>query len=115
MVALRRERVDEWSSKPGREGWHWLEQLQDQSMVIAYWRPHRLNWWVADEEGRTRPMAICGSRRPIRIALPSSRRGHERQSRTLEERLKRQQQALQDDGPAAEAFRRARIADRVAA
>ena len=57
MVALRRERVDEWSSKPGREGWHWLERLQDKTLVIAYWRPHRLNWWVADEEGRTRPMS----------------------------------------------------------
>ena len=31
--------------------------------------------------------------------------------RTLEERLKRQQKALQEDGPAAEVFWRARIAE----
>ena len=24
---------------------------------MAYWHPHRLHWWVADEEGRTRPVS----------------------------------------------------------
>ena len=24
---------------------------------MAYWHPHRLNWWISDEEGRTRPMS----------------------------------------------------------
>ena len=24
---------------------------------MAYWHQHRLNWWVAVEEGRTQPMS----------------------------------------------------------
>ena len=49
--------TDDWSGKPEREGWQWLERRRDGVLRIAYWHPNRLNWWVADDEGRTRPMS----------------------------------------------------------
>jgi hypothetical protein len=49
--------MTEWEGKPGRAGWHWLERRKDGTLHMAYWHPHRLNWWVSDEEGRTRPMS----------------------------------------------------------
>ena len=48
---------DDWNGKPDCEGWHWLVRLRDKVLVMAYWHPDRLHWWVADEEGRTRPMS----------------------------------------------------------
>ena len=49
---------EDWNGKPGREGWHWLLRLRDKVPVMAYWHTHRLHWWVADEEGRTRPTSV---------------------------------------------------------
>ena len=58
---------EDWNGKPGREGWHWLLRLRDKVPVMAYWHPHRLHWWVADEEGRTRPMS---DKRPPKATKP---------------------------------------------
>jgi len=49
--------MDDWSGKPDREGRPWLERLRDKARVMAYWHPHRLHWWAADEEGRTPPVS----------------------------------------------------------
>jgi hypothetical protein len=49
--------MTEWNGKPVRAGWHWLERRKDGAPRMAYWHQHRLNWWVAVEEGRTQPMS----------------------------------------------------------
>jgi hypothetical protein len=49
--------MTDWDGTPARAGWHWLERRHDRALRIAYWHPKRLNWWVSDEEGRTRPMS----------------------------------------------------------
>ena len=49
--------TDDWSGKPEHEGWHWLERRRDGLLRIAYRHTQGLNWWVADDEGRTHPMS----------------------------------------------------------
>jgi hypothetical protein len=49
--------MSEWNGKPARTGWHWLERRKDGALRMAYWHQHRLNSWVSDEDGRTRPMS----------------------------------------------------------
>jgi hypothetical protein len=43
--------------RAARAGWHLLERRKDGALRMAYWHQHRLNWWVAVEEGRTQPMS----------------------------------------------------------
>ena len=49
--------MTDWNGKPERVGWHWLERRKDGALRMACWHPHRLNWWISDEEGRTRPVS----------------------------------------------------------